>query len=263
MNIFKQFYYSLFDLKKIAEFRTSSFGKVFLFILVLVLFATIPRGIMDSIGIHQIKKDVAHYLSDPDNPLAIVDGELVVDLDEPVVATFAGTTILVDVSGDIAPEDVKRLYGADLAFLKDRTVVHTVVRVGGVAERTYEQTGLENMSRENVTSYINTFLAVSVFLFVIAIYLGTWIDIMVTMLILSIFGFLMAQMSGRMVRRFSSVWKMSAYAMSLVTLFLFVMDSLQIDILYRPYVVMFISSMMLLFAIREIPKKNADDEISF
>jgi len=261
LNIFRQFYYSLFNTHKIAEFRHQTIGKTILFIFFLSFLIFIPQMMLATSEINQTKNEIEHHLSIEENQFAIENGQLQMNKDQPFTTTFLSELVLFDSTGEVEPGDVKNIYNAQFAFLKDRMVMANVI-TNNFIEITYGDTNWSNLSKGDILQFINTFLTLILITIWISSYFILLLITFFTIFMLAILGTLVAQTTARAVQ-FSGVWKMAVYSLSLAVLFFFIMDSLKVSVAFRDAITFFVSLTMLVSAIIKVPKKNANDDISF
>ncbi len=121
MNIFKQFYKSIYSPKDIAVFRFQGIGKTILYVFFLTLLSVLPSIIYLSTTLATGIDSARTVIGDELPSFSIKDGQLSAKTDVPIKITKDHFTIILDPTGAISENDV-RDEGNAFALLKDKFV---------------------------------------------------------------------------------------------------------------------------------------------
>lgn len=252
MNIFKQFFKSIYSPKDIALFRFQGIGKTILYVFFLTLISILPSIIFFSSAISNGIDSAKSILKDEMPSFSIKDGRLSADTDVPVTISKNNFLVMLDPTGTISEPDVQA-EGNAFALLKDEFVISA----GGRLEvLPYSMLQGSHVTKENLLDLLENAGGMkgiiislgSVFLYIFSS-AGSFIEVSVVALI----GLVLKNLAGRRLN-YGHLWKMAAYSETLPTLFFTIMAALKTAVPYYSMINWFVVMVVLYLAINEIPK---------
>jgi hypothetical protein len=251
MNIFKQLILSIYSPKSIASWRFQGIGKTILFVFFLTLISILPtaiqlsNGIVDGLNLAQetIEEDIPDF--------TIKNGELISNTNSAVQFQEKDFTIIFDPTGDIDLSDLD-LSLDSIALLKNEFAITTA---GTVEHFSYSMMDL-NLSKEDAVQFINsmdTLLTVIIPILIIVIYLFSSAMKFIGISVLALIGTLLSK-SGDDSLKYRHLWRMAAYSVTLPTVFFMIMDIFQTPVPFGFVLNWFVSILVLVLALKEIPK---------
>jgi hypothetical protein len=252
MNIFKQFYKSIYSPKDIALFRFQGIGKTILYVFLLTLISILPSVIYLSsaltTGIETSRTIFNKELPD----FSIEDGHLNAETKVPITLNKDDFSIILDPTGAISPNDVKD-EGNAFALLEEEFVL----AAGGRADP-YPYSMLEGLiiTKGDLMEFINEISGmkwiiipvISLFLYLFAS-AGSFIEVT----ILALIGLALKNLLGRKLN-YRQLWRMAAYSETLPTLFFTIMAAIKTTVPNSFMINWFVVIIVLYLAINEIPK---------
>ncbi|MFJ7729725.1 DUF1189 domain-containing protein [Neobacillus sp. NPDC097160] len=257
MNIFKQFYKSIYSPKDIALFRFQGIGKTILYVFFLTFISILPSVIFLSNALTTGIDSARSIIKDEAPDFSIKNGQLSAKTDVPVTINKDDFTIIIDPTGVISDSDVVN-EGNAFAMLKDKFVLSSGGRVDS-----YPYSMLENLqiTKSDFLDFIDTISGmkgiiipvVSVF-----IYLFSSAASFIEVSILALFGLALKNLLGRKAN-YRQLWRMAAYSETLPTLFFTVMAAIKTSVPNSFIINWVVAIIVLYLAINEMPKpKKAD-----
>ncbi|WP_141431559.1 DUF1189 domain-containing protein [Bacillus sp. 03113] len=254
MNIGKQLFKSLYSPKDIASYRFQGIGKTILFVFFLTLISVIPTiyhfstGLID--GLNQvnesIKKDIPSF--------SIENGELISDQSDPVTINKNDFTIIFDGSGKVDENQVSDTNNG-IALLKDEFIFFA-----NGQSQSYSYSMLQDLSLTkddlvdflgDVQSMLGIIIPIVAFILYLFASAGKFIEICV----LAIFGLFFANMLNRPLK-YGHSWRISAYAVTLPTIFFTVMEALKTSVSNGFLLNWCIAFILIFLSLKEIPSKK-------
>lgn len=260
MNIFQQFFKSLYSPQTVAKFRFQGIGKTILYVFVLMMITTsiaaYQLGSTISTVVQQFQVDLQNELPD----FEIKNSVLISDLDEPLYITQNGDLFIFDSSGTLTVSDIEKQYKNALALLETEAVFVS----DGVAESfRYREFGNVNFTKEQVEELTETVvellpLIISIVVFILFLVLTTlkYIGIFV----LTLFGIIIRK-NTETALSYKQVWILCAYAVTLPTVFFAITDSLNIVIPLSFTLYWIVAVIMLYLIFKEIPKPKVEEVV--
>ena len=253
MNIFKQFYKSIYSPKDIATFRNQGIGKTILYLVFLALIAVLPLFITFVQISNNVYDSVKSTIQDiPD--FEINNGELISEIKDPITIDSSDVApIIFDSTGSLTLEEVEYKSNNTIAILQEEIVFrfdgqtnyfkYSDLRMGSVTKSEIEQflTMIEPM--KSIT-YIISF---------ILFYLIEIAGNIITVTVLALFGLLL---KGKSQINYGHSWKLSAYAMTLATVFFTIMNFFHAFVPFANFINWGVMLIMLYLSIKEITKVN-------
>ncbi|PLR85933.1 DUF1189 domain-containing protein [Bacillus canaveralius] len=256
MNIFKQFFKSLYSPKDIALFRFQGIGKTILYIFFLTLLSIIPSSYFLSTalidGVNTARESIEEDMPD----FTIENGQLSSEENRPVTINKDGFTIIVDPTGAVSEKDLSNEDNA-VALLQNELVL---VAGGQDQVHPYSMLGL-NLTKNDVTQLLtnlDSMMGILVPVMIVVIYLFSSAIKFVEISILAFFGLMLKNLAGRNLQ-YRHLWRMAAYSVTLPTIFFAIMGALQTQVPGGFLIHWFVSLLMLYLAIKEIPKPTVKE----
>ena len=251
MNIFKQFIKSLYSPKDIAKYRYQKIGKTILYVFFLMFISVIPFfyhfGVLTSEIVNEGRKIVEEELP----PFYIRNGELISDIQEPLTIRKEKITFIFDSTGTMTKDDAERKTNA-IALLKNELVVTST----GANAQSFSYTTIGEITNKTIVSFFNSG-AIWIIIPIIFIIFYTFVSGIgfLKITIFAYFALLLAKiLSKQLVYRHA--WRMTAYCMTLSTVFFMITEFMQIVFPFRLYLDWFIITIMMYLSIREIPSST-------
>lgn len=252
MNIFKQFYKSIYSPKDIAIFRFQGIGKTILYVFFLTLISILPSifylSTSISTGISMVREVLKADIPD----FSIKNGQLNVKTNVPITIKKYEFTIFVDPTGAVSEKEVQ---GEDNAFgfLKNEFVL---AAGGNIQTYPYSMLQGNTVTKKDFLQFINTLdglrviiipvISVVVFLFSSA---GAFIKVTV----LAWFGLAIKNIIGRNLQ-YRHLWRLAAYSITLPTVFFTIMAAVKTAVPNSTLLNWAVAIIVLYLAINEIPK---------
>lgn len=251
MNIFKQLFVSIYSPKSIASWRNQGIGKTILFVFFLTLISIIPTStyLSTSIlnGLQLAQETVEEQIPD----FSIDDGQLTADTDSPVTIQQNDFTIIFDPTGEIALSDLDLSLNS-VALLKNEFAITTAGTIDSFSYSTMDIT----LTKDDAVTFINSMdalLAVVIPIIVIVIYLFSAAMKFIGISVLALIGLLL---KGEKEIQYRHLWRMAAYSVVLPTIFFMIMDIFQTAVPFGFVLNWFVSILVLVLAMKEIPHKE-------
>ncbi len=260
MNIFQQFIKSLYSPETIAKFRFQGIGKTILYVFLLMLITfSVPAfqlGSTISNTINQFQEVLENELPYFELKNSILTSEL----EEPMHITIDGDNFIFDTTGALTASDVAQQYSQALALLENEAILIT----DGVAESIrYRELGNINLTKgqlEDLTETIISLLPLIITIFVLIMYVVLTALKYIGIFVLSLLGLIIKRNVG-ITLPYKQIWILSAYAVTLPTVFFAITDSLYIYIPFSFTLYWVVAIIMLFLTFREIPKPKDEDII--
>lgn len=251
MNIFSQLFKSLYSPVDIAKFRFQGIGKTILYVFLLTLLSVIPTALYTSTGIMEAVSSSEDLIERKLPEFTIEDSALKSDLKEPKTINNGDFTIIFDSTGVIEEKDIVEL-DSTIAMLKHEVILSAGGQTNSIP---YTIIGDEKMTKNDILKLLDdasSALPIVISLLLIAIYLFSAAAKFIEISILALFGLLLKNLANKNLQ-YRHLWRMSAYSVTLSTVFFTIMAFLKVTVPYGFIVNWFVSSMFLLLAIKEIP----------
>nr|WP_263325711.1 DUF1189 domain-containing protein [Neobacillus sp. Marseille-Q6967] len=252
MNIFKQFYKSIYSPRDIALFRFQGIGKTILYVFFLTFISILPTIYYISTAITNGIETAKVVISEELPPFSITNGTLTAESEVPVTIEKEDFTIILDPTGAITEEDVAD-EGNAFALLKDQFAMSSA----GVAE-TYPYSMMEglNITETDLLDFIGMIdgmKGIMIPIISVVIYLFSSGANFIEVSVLALFGLALKNLAGRKLN-YGQLWRMAAYSETLPTLFFTIMAAIKTTVPNSFMVNWFVAIIVLYLAIREVPK---------
>ncbi|MGG5255033.1 DUF1189 domain-containing protein [Neobacillus sp. SM06] len=258
MNIFKQFYKSIYSPKDIALFRFQGIGKTILYVFLLTLLSILPSVYFLSQAINAGIDSARAVLKDQLPSFTINNGQLQADTNVPITIDQGNFTIILDPTGAITP---KKLSDTDNSFaiLKNEFVL----MAGGQTE-SYAYSMIQGMqlNKQDILDFldmVNGLKWMIIPLVSLLIYFFSAASNFIEVSILALFGLGLRNLAGRKLN-YRQLWRMAAYSETLPTMFFTIMAALKTNVPSSFFINWFVAIMVLFLAIKETPTPKNTEE---
>ncbi len=233
-------------------FRFQGIGKTILYVFFLTLISVIPTIYFLSTSIMNSVEEITNSIENEFPDFYIEDGELHSEENKPLTIPGNDMVIQFDSTGTLTSEDIRSDQNT-VALLKDEFVF-----VAGGQVQTYDYSMLTGMtfSKQEITEYLaaaDSFLIIVLLIMAIIIYLFSAGLRFIEVSILALIGLLIKNMMNRKLQ-YRQTWRMSAYSITLSTIFFTIMASLQTVVPNGALISWLVGIVVLLLAIREVPQ---------
>ncbi|HHW36917.1 MAG TPA: DUF1189 domain-containing protein [Bacillales bacterium] len=257
MNVFKQFGKSIYSPKDVALFRFQGIGKtigyVFLLMFISTLITSISLG-MDILNWASITN--TKIINDLPN-FELKNGVLTSKLNSPIITedTESGFTFIFDTTGEVSADDVLKHRNA-VALLKKEAVL---VNETDSQRLPYSSIGDITLNKENVVGFtdkLDSIVLVILPVLFLFIYLFQSSLKFIGISFLALIGLMVAKQMSRKLR-YQNLWILSAYAVTIPTLFFAITNALKITVPFA-FLLYWATAIIVLYLItKEIPKAKA------
>lgn len=255
MNIFKQFYRSLYSPKDIANVRKQKMGKTILYLLLLSIIASLPSLIFISKGMNEAIHTLKETMKNEVPSYSISNGKLQLNTEEPIIIDKPNLKVILDPTGTYQVDNVSTI-GNTFALLDKEFVL---VTAGQSQSYTYASLGNMTISDEMIIVFLETMdsnIYVLITILVIVFLFFMTINHVFQTLILAVFGQLFAKLFGRSLR-YGQVWKMTVYSITIPVVFFAIMEGLQTFVTNGYLINWFVSLLLVFLSIKEVPINKA------
>lgn len=250
MNIFKQLIVSLYSPKDIATFQHQGIGKTIFYVFLLVVISVLPSvyyfNTSMTSGFETIKETV-----EKDFPsFTIENGELISDETAPVTINKGSLTFIFDSTGTITKQAVTSSDNT-IALLKNEWVYSSA---GQSQSFSYSMMGISTLTDENmieILTAMESMLPVMIPVIDFIIYLFSSALKFIEISVLALFG-LMLQRAVDKTMQYRHLWRLSAYAVTLPTIFFTIMEALKTIVPGGFLIHWFVAVIMLMLTLKEL-----------
>lgn len=256
MNIFMQFFKSIYSPKDIASYRFQGIGKTILYVFFLTLISILPSTIFLSTALSSGIESARTFIEDETPPFSIENGSLSAETDVPVTINKDDFTFFLDPSGAISEHDVAN-EGNAFALLKEEFVVSA----GGQTDA-YSYSMIEglNITKDDLVNFIETADSLKGVMFsvlAVFIYLFSSASSFIEVSLVALIGLFLINLTGRKLN-YGHLWRMAAYSETLPTVFFTIMAALKTNVPNSFLINWFVVIIVLSLAINETPKPHKE-----
>lgn len=256
MNIFTQFYKSLYSPKDIAKFRFQGIGKTILYIFLISLLSILPSIFFISTSISTGIDTIQAVLHNELPSFSIKNGQLSAKTSVPITINKKHFTIILDPTGAVS---TKELDGNDNTFgiLKNEFVFVSGGKAENYAYSMLNGTPVTSKDLLHFVEMVNGVKGIFIPIICLVLYLFTSAANFIDVSILALIGLFLKRIAGRKLN-YRQLWRMATYSETLPILFFTIMSAIKTTVPWSFLINWFIIIMILYLAINEIPKpKNA------
>ena len=254
MNVFKQLIVSLYSPKDISTFRQQRIGKTFFYVLILTLLSILPSIYHFNTsmvnGMDTIKETVQKDLP----PFTIENGELFSEETVPLTINKSDFTFVFDSTGTINQAEIDR--ANDTIFILKNELVYSA---SGVSQSMpYSMFGDVTITKDDLSSMltsVDSILPITIPIVSLIVFLFSSIMKFIEVSILALFGLALKNILNK-TSSYGQLWRMSAYSVTLPTLFFTIMDALKTVVPNGFFIHWLVAFIMLLLSLKEIPSEK-------
>ncbi|HEY2422040.1 MAG TPA: DUF1189 domain-containing protein [Neobacillus sp.] len=252
MNIFKQFYKSIYSPKNIALFRFQGIGKTILYVFFLTLISLLPAIIYLSTTL-STGIDTARTVINNELPsFSIKNGQLSAATNVPIKINKDNFTIILDPTGAISESDVTD-EGNAFALLKNKFVFATGGRTDTSPYSMMQGIDITKKSMLNFIETIDGVKGIIIPVISIFLYLFSSASNFIEISVLALIGLAIKNLAGRKLN-YRQLWRMAVYSETLPTIFFTIMAAIKTTVPNSFLINWFVAIIVLYLAINEIPK---------
>ncbi|MCA1318930.1 DUF1189 domain-containing protein [Bacillus tianshenii] len=258
MNIFKQFIKSLYSPKTMASFRFQGIGKTILFVFFLVLLTSIPKFVNIGTDVTNFYNNAQEIFESDVPDFYIEENQFHADVQEPYVMEESGMTIIFDPENELSLSELKG-YQEVLAFQKDEALL---VYQGTVEYIPFSDFQGAYIGKEDVVSFLDSMegtLPVWITVIIIASYVFFSATKFIQVTILGLVGLILKNALQRSNLNFRHTWIMSAYAVTIPSVFFAIMEALSIPVPGAVWLNFAIAVFVLFLIIKEVKVKKIQE----
>jgi hypothetical protein len=260
MNVFKQFFKSIYSPKDIAKFRFLGIGKTILYLFFLSLVSVIPSSYFFTTAINNGLEVTKATLKEEVPPFVIENGQLNTESSTPITIDKDGFKIIMDATGTVDSSEFENTDNV-IALLKDEFVI---VAGGQPQTTSYAMFSDIKITNKELLSFIETlegFKLIFLPILILVIYIFSSGIKFIEVSILALIGLFITSLLSRNVP-YRQLWRMAAFSVTLPTVFFMVMATLQTDVPNGFLINWFVSIIVLGLALKEVPMKKQKNQHS-
>lgn len=252
MNIFKQFFKSLYSPKDIAIFRFQGIGKTILFVFFLTLISVLPSIYYLSTTLSTGLDTARTVIGDEFPSFSIKNGQLTTTTNVPIKINKDNFTIILDPTGAVSESDVED-DGNAFALLKDKFVLVTGGRTDTSPYSMLEGIDITKKSLLNFIDSIDGVKGIIIPVISLFLYLISSAANFIEISVLALIGLAIKNLSARKLN-YRQLWRMAAYSETLPTIFFTIMAAIKTTVPNSFLINWFVAIIVLYLAINEIPR---------
>lgn len=249
MNIFQLFFKSTYSPPAIAKTRFQGVGKAIFFVFLLSILAALPNLYHISSGVVQTMNSFQSAVKEFP-AFSIKDGSLHTDAKKPIESQSFGFVIVLDPTGAYGSKQIQEKRNS-VGILKDKFVI----AIDGQAQEMPYKMLPEDMTKQDIMTLVEQNKTVIVPVLCVLLFLSTAAGKFINVSVLAVIG-LFIRNSLRKKLSYKQLWVMSAYSITLATVFFIIMDSLQAVVPSQQLLYWFVNFVMLFLAVKETPAKQ-------
>ncbi|MGL4820964.1 MAG: DUF1189 domain-containing protein, partial [Bacilli bacterium] len=234
MNIFKQFFYSLFSLKAMASFRFQKITKTIFYILLVCVISIIPISVVGLIGANDqvdfLKKEVRGQIP----AFSIKNYQLESSLDTPWIRNSDIVYFAVDPKNEVKEVDI-RDYAFSYVFQKEQVIIGTAL---GSEVIRYDALPSGLVSTKDLTEQVDTLIEMLPLVMPVTFLLLFIMRLFTTFVHAFLFGVSFYFLAKLMKRKltYAQGFTIAAYALTIPLLFFSIMEGFGVPIIGDQYV---------------------------
>ncbi|MGE6629299.1 DUF1189 domain-containing protein [Bacillus sp. NPDC077027] len=250
MNVFRLLLKGIYSPHDIAKARFTGIGKAILFVFILSIIAAVPQGYHMSKDITNAMTGFQHVLKEDLPPFTIEKGQLKSDAKEPIEKEENDITIIFDPAEKTTTSDIEAKQTA-IALLKDKAVISIE---GQMTDIPYQLLG-GTLTKDDLASVTNQNKAIIIPVICVLLYLSTAALMFISATFLAMLGTFIKRMQQKELS-FQMLWKLSAYSLTLTTVFFAIMSALKTPVSNSFLINWAINFIFLYLVLKEIPAKK-------
>ncbi len=251
MNIFKQFYKSMYSPKDIALTRFQGIGKTILYVFFLTLVSLLP-------GIYYFSSATINGLDEIQNSIKnelpafqISEGTLHSDEKAPIILNKDNLTIIFDSTGTAKASNLAKNKDT-IAILQNEAIFIASGQSQSLPYSMLSDMTFTNEDLLNLFSSLDSSLVIIIPIMILIIYILTTGLNFIQISILAALGLLLKKLLMRNIQ-YRHLWRMAAYSITLPTVFFTIMAALKTIVPNGAIINWFVAYIVLYLAIKEVP----------
>lgn len=254
MNIFKQFYKSLYSPKDISTFRFQGIGKTIFYVFFLSLLSVIPTFYNFSTGLTNIIEVVSDTIENDIPDFTIENGTLSSNQNEPLTIQKGDFTIIFDSTGEVQTGDIDP-DDEVFAVLKNELVIASAGTKDSYSYSLFTDTILTKQYVQEMVLMVDSATVIFLPISFLILYVFTSGISFLVVTILALIGMLVVSSLNRNVP-YGQLWRLTAYCITIPTVFFMIMKLLKTDVPGGLLIHWGITIVILYLTIKEIPAKS-------
>ncbi|MBU8905709.1 DUF1189 domain-containing protein [Desertibacillus haloalkaliphilus] len=255
MNVFTQFFKSLYSPKDIAIFRFQGIGKTILYIFVMMAIVSLPAGINVATSFTQGVNQFQQALEQDVPDFEFVNGTLTSKSDEPMIDETADGTFIFDTTGTITLANVQE-YEQAFALLQHEAILVTDGVPQQLRYQDFGNLSLTKTETEAIAATVSELMPIIIALVLFLMYLFVTALKFIGIVALSLIGFIVRK-SAQVKLSYKQLWILSAYAVTLPTTLFGITDALRIYLPFSFTIYWAIAIVMLNLIVKKVPKPKS------
>jgi hypothetical protein len=251
MNIFKQFAASLYSPKLMAMFRFQKIGKTIGYVFVLMLIAYVFTGIHLASTISNGVSEFGQIVDEDVPEFKLQDGKLTSSIDDPIIRQDAFQTFIFDTTGQITRDDLDQ-YDDTIAILQNRILLKSAGKVEAVEYDMFQDANFTKKDIQNVLGQVTSYLPAIIAIVIIISYIIATIGKFIGVTVLALIGLAIKSIMKRNLS-FRQLWILSAYAVTLPTVFFALMAAFNITVAGEFFIYWFVAIAILTSVVHKVP----------
>lgn len=252
MNLFKQFWYSLYSPKTISKFRLQKIGKTIFYLFLLAILYTLPGFFSFEKGIKLQVNNVSDLLTENIKSISLKEGTLEVNDNKPFERKIGEFTYAIYPNEENIPSSLIDENNA-IIILKNRMIIKTN---GAEQDYPYPTLNTTEINEKDVSNLINNvkqalpvFLIALFFLF----YLGSCFFIFI---IATLLAFVTARTKSGKALSFRQRFAMIAYSLTLPTVIYLLLGLVNINLPFQTIIFILLTALMYSLSIKQLPSRG-------
>lgn len=253
VTFFKLFIKSIYSPITIAQTRFQKIGKAICYVFFLAFLAAIPSAYNLGTGIYQAANDFRVILDRDIPDFSIENGQLSTAETAPAEGQSGQFMVVLDPEEAYGPEQIIAKQNA-VGFLKDKLVI---VIEGQPIDFEYSMLP-SDLSKNEISGLSDQMQTFFIPVLIVFLFFFTAVSKFIEVTILAVLGILIKNMQGkRNTLPYKQLWKMSAYTVTLATVFFAIMTALKTTVPSSFLLNWFIHFIILYLAVKEIQLKRS------
>ncbi|PLT34693.1 DUF1189 domain-containing protein [Bacillus sp. V5-8f] len=256
MNMLKQLFVSLYSPRDIAAFRRQGIGKTIAFVFLLTIFSIIPPAYHFSTAVKNGIQAFRETIQEELPSFEIKNGTLASEADEPITINKNGFRIVLDDTGELKGSDIAAQIENGIGILKNELVFVTAGQMQSNPYSIIEGFSITSEELEQFLGTADSALFIVLPVIIVIMYIFTAALNFIKISFLAVFGMIFKN-ALRKNLAYSESWRLTAYAITLPTIFFVIMDAFKAIVPFGILISWFVSLVMLYLSIKEIPENEA------
>lgn len=251
MNIFKQFFKSLYSPKDMARFRFQGIGKTILYVFFISLLSIIPISTYVVQATNEGIDTITTTIKDELPSFSIKNGQLSSKEEQPITIEKKDFTIIFDSTGTIKKSAIHKKDNT-IAILKEEFILI----VGGQVQATAYSTFSFSFTKDDIVSLltqINSALPIILMLTIFIFFLIGSALKFIEVSVLALFGLILKNFTGHRIQ-YQQLWRIAAYCITIPTVFFTIMSALKTTVPNGFLINWVVLVTILYLTLKEIPK---------